>query len=77
MKPLQLLDGLPPATPDAILCARMAAGLGQPEAAALAGLGAAVRWSEYERGARNIDAARWALFLLATGQHPRARLAGT
>jgi hypothetical protein len=76
MKPLQLLDGLTPPTPDAIQAARVAAGMGQPEAAALVGLGSGQRWSEYERGARNIDAARWALFLLATGQHPRARLAG-
>lgn len=76
MKPLQLLDGLPSATPEAVLAARLAAGLGQPEAAALVGLGAGARWSEYERGTRNMDAARWSLFLLATGQHPRARLTG-
>lgn len=77
MKPLQLLDGLPSPTPDAVQAARLAVGLGQPEAAALAGLGAGARWSEYERGTRNMDAARWALFLLATGQHPRARLVGS
>lgn len=40
------------------------------QAAELVGLGDKARWAEYERGARSPDAARWALFLLATGQHP-------
>lgn len=26
-------------------------------------------WSEYERGVRPIEAARWELFLIKTGQH--------
>jgi hypothetical protein len=60
-----------------LLAARSAAGLTQAQAAALCGLGSAVRWSEYERGPEcRIDLARWALFLLAVGQHPTARLAG-
>lgn len=69
---LPLLAHLPDPTPAAVLAARQCAGLNQAAAAALVGLGSHVRWSEYERGARTIDAARWALFLLATGQHPRA-----
>lgn len=76
MQALHLLDGLPTPTPEAVAAARLASGLGQPDAAALAGLGSGQRWSEYERGIRSMDAARWALFLLATGQHPRARLVG-
>lgn len=72
MTPLRLLSSLPEPTPAAVLAARTAAGLDQPGAAALAGLGSGTRWSEYERGVRSIDAARWALFLLATGQHPAA-----
>jgi hypothetical protein len=45
----------------------------QTEAAELAGLAARVRWTEYENGTRTIDPARWALWLLATGQHPHAK----
>lgn len=71
---LPILAGLPVPTPAAVLAARRAAGLDQAEAAALVGLGASARWSEYERGVRSIDPARWALYLLATGQHPRARV---
>lgn len=72
---LQLLSALPDATPAAVLAARQAAGLDQAGAAALVGLGSGARWSEYERGTRNIDPARWAVYLLATGQHPKARAA--
>ena len=46
------------------------AGLSQASAARLVLLGNKARWSEYERGVQTIDAARWALFLLLTGQHP-------
>lgn len=70
---LDLLQSLPAATPQAVRAARDAAGLTLAQAAQLAGLGAHARWQEYERGARSIDPTRWALFLLATGQHPRAR----
>lgn len=58
-------------TPAEILQARTAAGLSQSSAATLVHLSSGLRWSEYERGVRNIDPARWELFLLLTGQHPR------
>ena len=58
-------------TPAEILKARQTAGLSQSAAAALVHLGSGMRWSEYERGTRNIDPARWELFLLLTDQHPR------
>jgi hypothetical protein len=47
-------------------------GLTQAQAAREAGLEAAgqVRWAEYEKGTRRIDAARWTLFLLAVKRHP-------
>lgn len=64
------LIGIPNPTPGEIAAARQAAGLSQAQAAELVGLSDKARWSEYERGARSPDAARWALFLLATGQHP-------
>ena len=73
---IDLLAGLPDPAPDVVAAARAAAGLSQSQAAALAGLGAGARWAEYERSgvsARRIDLARWALFLLATGQHPGFR----
>jgi hypothetical protein len=73
MSALDLLQSLPTPTPDQVRAARDRAGLTLAQCAQLAGLGAHARWSEYERGARRIDLARWALFLLATGQHPRAR----
>lgn len=65
-----LLQQLPDPTPQVVLAARQAAGLSQAQAAELVGLSDKARWSEYERGSRSPDAARWALFLLATGQHP-------
>lgn len=57
-------------TPDAIRMAREAAALTQAEAAELVYLGAAKRWSEYERGAQAMDPARWELFLVKIGLHP-------
>jgi len=54
--------------------AREAAGLTQAQAAALVHLSSAIRWSEYERGIRNIDPARWEFFLLLTNQHPSLRV---
>lgn len=68
-----LLDSLPHPTPDAMREARIAAGHSQARAAAVVGLGDAMRWSEYERGVRSPDMARWALYLLLTDQHPAAR----
>jgi hypothetical protein len=62
-------------SPDAVLSARLLAGQTQEQAAATVGLGAAIRWSEYERGERNIDPMRWQAYLLLTDQHPQYRLA--
>jgi transcriptional regulator with XRE-family HTH domain len=50
--------------------ARESAGLTQAQAAATVYLSGQTRWAEYESGARNIDPARYELFLLLTGQHP-------
>lgn len=65
---------LPAPTPDAVHVSRVAAGISQAQAAALVHLGSAMRWSDYERGVRSIDLARWELWLLRVGQHPTARL---
>lgn len=65
-------------TPQQVLAARQAAGHTQAQAAATVGLSGGIRWAEYERGGqtgRNIDSARWALYLLLTDQHPTWRLA--
>lgn len=53
-----------------IRATRNLANLTRVEAAALVHLGHPVRWAEYETGMRNIDIARWELFLLKTDQHP-------
>lgn len=58
-------------TPETIREHRDRAELSQAEAARLVLLGDKARWSEYERGVGRIDAARWELFLLLTGQHPQ------
>lgn len=63
---------LPEPTPGEIIEARQRAGHTQAQAAQVVGLGSNMRWSEYERGARVPDTARWALYLLTTGQHPLA-----
>jgi transcriptional regulator with XRE-family HTH domain len=70
MTPEELLNP----TPDIIKAARLAVGLTQEQAAELVRLHNRNRWSEYERGARAPDWPRWTLFLLLTGQHPKARL---
>lgn len=67
---VDLIGTLAVPSPTDITAARQEAGLSQAQAAELVGLGDKARWAEYERGARSPDAARWALFLLATGQHP-------
>lgn len=59
---------------DQVRAARVRAGLTQDQAAYLVHLSSGIRWSEYERGIRNIDQARWELFLLLTEQHPRLRV---
>ncbi len=57
-------------TPDQLRTARRAAGMTQAQAAALVHLTAGSRWAEYEQGKRNIDLARWELFLLKAGVSP-------
>jgi hypothetical protein len=68
--PEALLDGIIDPSPGDILSARRHAGHSQSQAARIVGLGSGMRWSEYERGTRRPEVARWALYLLATGQHP-------
>jgi hypothetical protein len=62
-------------TPLVLTHARETAGLTQAQAASLVYLGAPSRWGEYEAGMRNIEPARFELFLLLTDQHPRYRIA--
>lgn len=68
------LASMPEPTAEAVKAARLEAGLTQAQAAELLGLGHVMRWSEYERGVYGMDVARFALFLLATGQHPTLKL---
>jgi transcriptional regulator with XRE-family HTH domain len=73
----QTFDPTQPPAADQVKNARLAAGLTQEHAAQLAGLSSSrghVSWAEYENGARTIDAARWELFLLKTGLHPKLEL---
>jgi transcriptional regulator with XRE-family HTH domain len=63
-------SGAPPPSKEDVIAARRASGLTQEEAAKLVHLKSYTRWSEYERGDRNIDAARFELFKIKTGQHP-------
>lgn len=70
----RLGDRLPELSPASIKEARAASGLSQTQAAMLTGLSSGTAWSEYERGVRNMDPARWVMFLLATGQHPEWEL---
>lgn len=56
-------------TPGMITALRMRAGFTQQQAAELVHLGAAKRWSEYERGVQAMDAARWELFRIKCGVH--------
>lgn len=57
-------------TPEAVKAAREKAGQTQEQAASSAGLSSRVRWTEYENGTRQMEATRWTLYLLETGQHP-------
>lgn len=59
-----------PPTKEQVLEARKAVGLTQEEAAEIAKLSSFTRWSEYERGVRNMEPARYELFLIKTEQHP-------
>jgi hypothetical protein len=62
-----------PPTAEAIKAARLDAGLTQSEAAEFVYLGDVARWSEYERGVKRIDVARWELFLIKIGKSPYYR----
>jgi len=61
-------------TAAAIRRAREEAGHSQAAAAELVGLSGQSRWSEYERGAVQMDPVRWTLYLLLAGQHPELRI---
>ena len=65
---------LPTPSPAAVLAARESAGHTQAEAAALVGLADRRAWWRIESGATAISPAAWALYLLATGQHPALEL---
>ena len=71
---INLLADLPAPTPERIAAARAAAGLSQEAATLLVGQAGRAKWSDYEAGRSPLQAVRWALFLLATGQHPTARV---
>ena len=75
MNGIDILQGIPEPTPEAVAESRRVAGLSGAAAAKLANLGAVSRWYEYERGERAIDPMRWAMWLLAVDQHPALRLA--
>lgn len=72
---IDILQGIPEPTPEAVRKSRELAGLPGHAAAKLAGLGSRDRWYEYERGERNIEPMRWAAWLLEVDQHPTLRLA--
>ncbi len=71
---LDLLAGLPEPSPDLVLAARTTAGHSQGQAALLAGLGHGQRWYEIESGKKPMDRMRWAMYLLAIGEHPKLRV---
>lgn len=58
-----------------IRAARVAAGLTQSEAAAVVHRPSYRTWQDWERGQARMPLDAWELFLLKTGQHPRAQLA--
>lgn len=67
---------LTPPEPSQVREARRVRQLSQEDAAMLVGLSHGARWGEHESEKRHrpINAARWELFLLKTGQHPTLRL---
>lgn len=67
---VDLTAGLPDPTPDLVLAARKTAGHSQHQAAMLAGFGHGQRWYEIESGKVPMDRMRWAMYLLAIGEHP-------
>lgn len=64
-----------PPTPEAILAARKDAGLSQAQAAAVVHRPSYRTWQDWERGRARMPTDAWELFLLKTGQHPKAQLA--
>ena len=64
---------LPDPTPELVLAARKTAGHSQHQAAMLAGFGHGQRWYEIESGRVPMDRMRWAMYLLAIGEHPSFR----
>jgi DNA-binding transcriptional regulator YiaG len=61
-------------TTDAILAARKAAGLSQAQAAAIVHRPSYRTWQDWERGRATMPPDAWELFLLKTGQHPKAMM---
>lgn len=61
-------------TPAQVKQARESAGLTLKQAAALAGSPNPRAWLRYESAERQMGVDRWALFLLALGQHPHYKL---
>lgn len=59
----------PAPTAEEVLAVRQRAGLSQGDAAAMVHLSSFSRWSEYERGIRTMDPAKYELFKIKTGQH--------
>lgn len=68
---IDLVADLPAATPEAIKAARQAAGQTQAQAGAALGASRGA-WAQWEGDIRTMSATPWALYLLATGQHPTA-----
>ncbi len=60
----------PHPTSEELRIIRRTAGISQSKAASLVYLGDARRWSEYETGKRNIEPARFELFMIKIGRHP-------
>lgn len=74
-----LLTGLPEPTPEAIRASREAAGMSPARAAEIVGLWGRGNWGRYEAPRdrsdhRAIPPQTWALWLLATGQHPALKI---
>lgn len=71
---VDLTAGLPDPTPELVLAARKTAGHSQHQAAMLAGFGHGQRWYEIESGKVPMDRMRWAMYLLAIGEHPALKV---